>query len=1004
MADYNLKAEITADASGYEAGIKKAEKASKKLSTTISGVVKGLGKNGLVGALGSVGLASMGLTATLGAVVKIARQVSKTINECTEAYRKQVIAEKQLSIAVENNPLVSADSIRALKNYASELQSITNYGDEELLPMMANLVSLGRTEAETMQIMSVAMDMSAGMGISLDTAITQLNATLNGNIGRLGQQNAELKNLTEEELKAGKAVEILGRKYKGMAENSVDTSKQLKNAIGDYKELLGATFNDAVKPMEQFFAKLITNINNAKKETLDYKNALKNTFDEAGNIKETSKLEDLQIVWERNKKELSEMRDRLRELKADTSDMSFLAQDSINTLIEEIGKLQAETNKVQKRILKLQEEEKQKNAETKAEQEQIEREKELAELRKKEAEERAKALEVQKEWQEKLFDIRLENLEKARERELENEELTQEEKLSINEFYANQILTLKLKQIEKERNEILADEKLTEEARQSVILFYENKIAQVKQAEADRVVDIKKKADKEEIKSEEKKADEIVNIALEMTIKIKEATKSIAETFKTVAKKVISTMKDAFSKIGNVFTKLFAFNTNDALDNLLKFEDSVLTFFVETLPKLPAFLKSAVQSIIVLIDDLLSSIDWDMITDVINSIIDTIVKNAPKIVENLLQVVLNIAQALVDGLINFVKSGGWKTFLNLLLTIQKKLEQFVIENINDIVNTIIDMLPDLVNMLIESIVSASKTLGKIIGPVIKLILAVIEAIIKVLFSEEVIDASLDAVMELLEIITTEAVPEIVRLIIRVIPQIIKALIKNLPKLIKTFATSIGQSFRALGEIFYAVWDEIFSNPYLWQVLNGIGDNIKNFFKSIGDGIYNFFNGVFEWVNGVWTNLLSGAEWAINGIKGFFTGLADNVKSVFESIGNGIKWAINGIIDVVNNAINGINYVVGWTGIKVPNIPRLAKGTDNAKKGLTLVGEAGPELVRFNGGEQVLNNRNTNKALAEAGKSTNNFNVTFNNLQDTTAYAMMQQLKQYNRQMSINGVI
>jgi cytoskeletal protein CcmA (bactofilin family) len=41
MADYNLKAEITADASGYEAGVKKAEKASKKLSTTISGVVKG---------------------------------------------------------------------------------------------------------------------------------------------------------------------------------------------------------------------------------------------------------------------------------------------------------------------------------------------------------------------------------------------------------------------------------------------------------------------------------------------------------------------------------------------------------------------------------------------------------------------------------------------------------------------------------------------------------------------------------------------------------------------------------------------------------------------------------------------------------------------------------------------------------------------------------------------------------------------------------------------------
>ena len=71
----------------------------------------------------------------------------------------------------------------------------------------------------------------------------------------------------------------------------------------------------------------------------------------------------------------------------------------------------------------------------------------------------------------------------------------------------------------------------------------------------------------------------------------------------------------------------------------------------------------------------------------------------------------------------------------------------------------------------------------------------------------------------------------------------------------------------------------------------------------------------------------------------------------------------------------------------------------------LVGEAGPELVQFNGGERVLNNRNTNKVLSEMGSNSGNtFNVTFNNLQDTTAFAMMNQLKQYNRQMAINGVI
>jgi SLT domain-containing protein len=81
----------------------------------------------------------------------------------------------------------------------------------------------------------------------------------------------------------------------------------------------------------------------------------------------------------------------------------------------------------------------------------------------------------------------------------------------------------------------------------------------------------------------------------------------------------------------------------------------------------------------------------------------------------------------------------------------------------------------------------------------------------------------------------------------------------------------------------------------------------------------------------------------------------------------------------------------------------ATGSQSVRKGIALVGEAGPELVRFRGGEQVLNAKNTQKVLSGAGTS-NNFNVTFNNLQDTTAFALMQQLKQYNRTLAINGII
>lgn len=81
----------------------------------------------------------------------------------------------------------------------------------------------------------------------------------------------------------------------------------------------------------------------------------------------------------------------------------------------------------------------------------------------------------------------------------------------------------------------------------------------------------------------------------------------------------------------------------------------------------------------------------------------------------------------------------------------------------------------------------------------------------------------------------------------------------------------------------------------------------------------------------------------------------------------------------------------------------ATGTQNATAGLHLVGEAGPELVRFSGGEQVFN-ANATRDILGSGNMGNNFNVTFVNTQDTTAMAMMNQLRQYNRELAINGIL
>lgn len=913
MADYNIYANITANTKGYEAGINKVQTKTKTFGSSVSGLIQGLGKNGLVGALGAVGLAGAGLSVTLGAVVKVAKQVAQTVSECTEAYRKQAIAEKQLSVAVKNNPLLSTESARALRNYASELQSITNYGDEELIPMMANLVSLGRTESETMDIMRVATDYAVGANISLSTAITQLNATLNGNLGRLGLQNAELKTLTEEELKAGKAVEILGNKYKGMAESSANTSKQLKNAIGDFKELLGATFNDAVKPMEQFFTKLITNINNAKRAQLDYKQALNNTFDETGKIKETADLESLQIVWERNKEELAEMRQRLRELKADTSDMSFLAQDSINTLTEEIAKLQGETNKLQSRIQKLKEQEKKENATALAEQEQADIENQAinlkAEYLKKVDEQERKwkniktitgeevsneekikfyqdalvdlltqangvittnnqlykdqmriieglAVEEKKdkadisEWEDKLLNQQISRYELMKNKELEATDSAVEQ-YAIEQKYGKLIYEIKQQQLEKEKQLALESVKGTEneqEARRNIIKYYD---------EQERLLRIEntnfvKKQEEEKTKSNKYSLEQILSQTKVVMTKVANVVKSIGRT------------------VINAFKSMFNLNLDDALDNLLKFEDKILTFFVETLPKLPQYFKSAMQSIYVLLENVLSVVTPEKVAGIITQVMQTITQYAP----------------LVIGAIGDI--------------------------LNNMLDGIIDSLPDIIKAL-EVIVSK---LGQVLPQLIQKLIEVFIGILQ----------------------NPQEIAQLVVAIIKGVVEIFNVLIKNI-------------------------------GPLLEALLPAIGTIIIELIKAIPDILVSMADALWEAVKGIG------------------------------------KFIVNMIIEVLNTMLDGISKAWTWTGAKgLPHIPKLATGTDNAQRGVALVGEAGPELVNFRGGEQVLNNRNTQKALAGAGGNSNTFNVNFYETKDTTAYAMMSQFKQYNRELAINGVI
>ena len=219
--------------------------------------------------------------------------------------------------------------------------------------------------------------------------------------------------------------------------------------------------------------------------------------------------------------------------------------------------------------------------------------------------------------------------------------------------------------------------------------------------------------------------------------------------------------------------------------------------------------------------------------------------------------------------------------------------------------------------------------------------------------------------------------------------------------------------------FESIWDsakqaatdaENFINEVFGDIQDGIEDvtdEIKEMGSSISESLVSglteglteadFMETMKNYIKGMVVNAVVYTEALQAEIAAIGEAISKGIQEGFTDTGlHEIRRDLSYIFNQANNAVSSIDSVLSsvFTGY--------ATGTDNATAGLHLVGEAGPELVRFRGGEQVFNANETKDILNGAGG--NNFNVTFNNMQDTSAYAMLQQMKQWQREIAINGII
>ena len=234
----DLEIEITLDDGTIKKGFanitKQAKKTSKATKKTFQEDIEGGLSSSLAGLKGKIAGIGIALVAAFGA-----REAITAANRQENAINKLNASLRGLGFSSDAIKVVSKD----LQSYAGELQNVTRFGDEAILEQLAFAQAMGATSKQSKTIVTAATDMAAALNIDLNSAVRNIAKTLGGFAGELGEVIPELKNLTKEQLQSGEAIDLLGKKYQGFANNDTQTfqgkTDQLSNSFGDLVEEIG---------------------------------------------------------------------------------------------------------------------------------------------------------------------------------------------------------------------------------------------------------------------------------------------------------------------------------------------------------------------------------------------------------------------------------------------------------------------------------------------------------------------------------------------------------------------------------------------------------------------------------------------------------------------------------------------------------------------------------------------------------------------------------------------
>lgn len=229
-----------------------SEELNKMLGKTEAGLAKAKDKaKDFKEEVDSESTTIQGFYMELGAMAShLAVQLPSAIVKSIEAFGQQEMVLQKLSAAVRANGGDVSEVLPIMRQFASDIQAITTYGDEQVHAMMAMATSMGVTAGQVDGVMRSAIGLSTALNMDVTTATKAASAAVQGKTTMLQEYIPSLAKCKTEEEKLAQVQKLSASGF-AQAEAAADTLdgklKQAANAWGDLQEVIGEAFAPTVK-------------------------------------------------------------------------------------------------------------------------------------------------------------------------------------------------------------------------------------------------------------------------------------------------------------------------------------------------------------------------------------------------------------------------------------------------------------------------------------------------------------------------------------------------------------------------------------------------------------------------------------------------------------------------------------------------------------------------------------------------------------------------------------